>query len=377
MRIEQLNIREIRLPLREAFVSSAGRVEVRRLILLTAWNEDGRQGWSECVALERPDYVPETVDTAWIAIGEWLAPRLVGHEIAEPRHAHEVLHQGIRGHAMARGAVEMVVWDLFARCRGVSLAELLGGERGFVDSGVVVGLQESLEATLAAARGAVAAGYRRIKLKVRRGFDLEPVAAVAELLRAEAPTVALVMDANSAYTLEDLEHLRRFDAFGLQMIEQPLHWDDLTDHAELQRHLETPVCLDESVRGVTAARQMLTLGSGRVLNLKPGRVGGLTAALEIHRLCREQGVDLWCGGMLESGIGRAYNVALASLPGFTLPGDLSPSRRYWDRDIVDPEWTMDESGKVTVPRAVPGIGVTVDEDRVEDLTVRRRTLRAP
>jgi O-succinylbenzoate synthase len=375
MRIEQLDIREIRLPLREPFVSSAGRVEVRRLILLTARDEEGREGWSECVALERPDYVPETVDTAWIALQEWLAPRFVGREIVEPRDAHELLREGIRGHAMARAALEMVFWNLLAQRRGVSLAELLGGERETVESGVVVGLQKDLETTLEAARRALAAGYRRIKLKVRRGFDLEPVTAVTELLRAEAPGVALVMDANSAYTLDDLEHLRRFDALGLQMIEQPLHWDDLTDHAELQRQLSTPVCLDESVRGVTAARRMLALGSGRVLNLKPGRVGGLTAALEIHRLCRESGVDLWCGGMLESGIGRAYNVALASLPGFTLPGDLSPSRRYWERDIVDPEWTMDESGNVAVPRSQPGIGVRVDRDRVEDLTVRQRTIR--
>ena len=369
--IQALDLREIRLPLVEPFTAAHGNVEARRILLLELDGGDGTRAWSECVAMAEPGYFPDTVDTAWLAIREWLAPRVLGKAFDEPAEVHRALAPDVRGHQMARAAVEMGAWGLEAERRGVSLARLLGGTRQAVETGVAIGIQSDVESLIDKVRQAAGEGYRRIKLKIRPGADLEPLAAARRALGDE---VALVADANSAYTPGDADHLARFDDLGLAMIEQPLAWDDLLRHAELQKRLATPICLDESITGLDRARDMLALGSGRVINLKPGRVGGLTEALAIHDLCHARGVPLWCGGMLESGIGRAYNVALASLPGFTLPGDLSPSARYWRRDVVTPEWTMDRRGRVTVPHEAPGLGVEVDRDRIEDLTVRREVL---
>lgn len=372
--INSLTLREIRLPLREPFTAAHGTVDARRILLLDLLGADGTAAWSECVAMAEPGYFPDTVDTVWLAIREWIAPRILGRAFAEPGDAHETISTGIRGHQMARAAVEMGVWGLEAERRGVSLARLLGGTRDEVETGVAIGLQPSAEALVEKARQAVADGYPRVKIKISPGADVEPLAAVSS---AVGDGVALTADANSAYTLDDADHLARLDDLGLEMIEQPLAWDDLVRHAELQQRLETPICLDESITSLARVEDMLRLGSGRIVNLKPGRVGGLTESLAIHELCRRRGVPLWCGGMLESGIGRAYNVALASLPGFSQPGDLSPSARYWDRDVVRPEWTMDDRGRLAVPRDRPGIGVDVDRDRIEDLTVRREVLRTP
>lgn len=372
--IESLTLREIRLPLREPFTAAHGTVEARRGLLLELLDADGTAAWSECVAMAEPGYFPDTVDTAWLAIRQWIAPRVLGRAFAEPGDAHETISTGIRGHQMARAAVEMGIWALEAERRGVSLTRLLGGTRPEVETGVAIGLQPSPEALVEKVRSAVADGYPRVKIKISPGADLQPLAAVRQ---AVGNTVAITADANSAYTLADADHLARLDDLGLEMIEQPLAWDDLVRHARLQQRLETPICLDESITSLERVEDMLRLGSGRIVNLKPGRVGGLAESLAIHELCRRQGVPLWCGGMLESGIGRAYNVALASLPGFTLPGDLSPSARYWDRDVVRPEWTMDDRGRVAVPHDRPGIGVDVDRDRIEDLTVRREVLKIP
>ena len=368
--IAAITLREIRLPLREPFATAHGTVEDRRILLLELDGGDGVRAWSECVAMAEPSYFPDTVDTAWLAIRCWLSPRVLGRPFADVRDVHRAL-AGIRGHQMARAAVEMGAWGLEATRRGVSLAELLGGTRETVATGVALGLQDDLERLIDKARHAVAEGYRRLKLKIRPGADVEPLAALRQAL---GDGVALMADANSAYTLGDAGRLARLDDLGLEMIEQPLAWDDLVRHAKLQKRLATPICLDESITGFERTQDMLALRSGRIVNLKPGRVGGLAEALAIHDLCRRSGVPVWCGGMLESGIGRAYNVALASLPGFNLPGDLSPSARYWRHDIVTPEWTMDDRGRVAVPRKVPGIGVGVDRDRVEDLTVRRQVL---
>ncbi len=379
--IATIVLREIRLPLREPFATSHGTVDERRILLLELEDGDGCRAWSECVAMAEPSYFPETIDTAWLAIREWIAPRVLARSFeAAPKGGegntasavHRALAADIRGHQMARAAVEMGVWGLEASRRGVSLSRLLEGERRTVTTGVAIGFQAGREILIEKVRRAVGEGYRRIKLKIRPGADLEPLAAA----RAAAGNgVALMADANSAYTLADADHLARLDALDLEMIEQPLAWDDLVRHAELQRRLATPICLDESITGLDRACDMLALGSGRVVNLKPGRVGGLSEALAIHDFCLDRGLAVWCGGMLESGIGRAYNVALASLPGFTLPGDLSPSARYWHRDIVTPEWTMDNSGRLTVPRDIPGIGVEVDRDRIDDLTVRCQVLQ--
>jgi o-succinylbenzoate synthase len=368
--IRELALREIRLRLREPFRISSGVVSERRIPLLQLRDHDGRECWSECVAADRPNYSAETLDTAWFAILEWLAPRILGQPFAHPSEVSSLLSKGVRGHQMARATVEMGCWALGAEAAELPLATYMGGTRERVETGISLGIEPDPETLVEKALRARAAGYRKIKLKIQPGSDVAFVAAVREAL---GPDVALMVDANSAYLPSDAEHLARLDAFDLIMLEQPLAHDDLVRHAALQKRLSTPICLDESITGVDRAEDMLTLGAGRIINIKPGRVGGFGPSRGIHDLCLEARVPVWCGGMLESGIGRAYNVALASLPGFTLPGDLSPSARYWAEDIVDPEWTMDAEGFVAVPRSVPGLGVQVDLGRIDDLTVRMET----
>jgi o-succinylbenzoate synthase len=369
--IERIVMREIALPLREPFRISSGVSLVRRICLLELFDRSGAVTWSECVAGELPNYSYETIDTAWIAISEWAAPRVVGRSFRSPPDVHDILARDFRGHSMAKAAIEMGCWGLVATQRGVSLAECLGGIRDHVAAGISIGIQDSPEALAERAEAANAMGYRKLKLKIHPGADIDYVAAVREAVGYE---VAVMVDANSAYTLDDAPRLQGLDVYNLTMIEQPLAHDDLVRHAELQRQLETPICLDESITSVERAEDMLKLGSGRIINIKPGRVGGFTASRAIHDLCEENGVPVWCGGMLESGIGRAYNVALASLPNFSMPGDLSPSSRYWARDIVHPEWTMDERGMVKVPYSRAGLGVDVDVERIASLTVRERVL---
>jgi O-succinylbenzoate synthase len=367
--LRQIELREVRLPLREPFRISSGVVSERRILLLQLRDADGRTAWSECVAGEQPNYSPETIDTAWLAIEEWIAPRLLGNSVEHDR-IYDLLEQDIRGHDMAKAGVEMGCWALTAARQQVSLSKLLGGTRPQVEVGISIGIQASADALVERAQRAHAQGYRKIKLKIMPGRDIEYVAAVRRAL----PDAHLMADANNAYRLEDADHLAQLDAFDLMMIEQPLDHMDVVQHAALQRRLRTPICLDESITSVSRARDMVELGSGRIINIKPGRVGGFTSSLRIHDLAQQHGIPVWCGGMLESGVGRAYNVALASLPNFSLPGDLSPSARYWERDIVNPEWTMSDDGLVTVPRDVIGIGVDVDLDRVDELTVRKQVL---
>jgi len=375
IRIDRITLREIRLRLKEPFRISSGVVEERRILLLELRDTSGVVEWAECVAGEQPNYSPETIDTAWLAIREWLAPRILGKGVgAPPDGLFEILDRHVSGHNMAKAALEMGCWGVAARLRQTSLSKLIGGERERVPTGISIGIQKDPETLVARAKQAHKDGYRKIKLKIQPGADVEYVKAVREALPGDT---GLMADANSAYSIRDADHLKQLDAFGLLMVEQPLHRDDLVRHAALQRMLKTPICLDESITDMTRCEDMLALGSGRIVNIKAGRVGGISVARRIHDACAAQGVPVWCGGMLESGVGRAYNVALASLPNFSLPGDLSPSARYWERDIVAPEWTMDADGMVTVPHAEPGIGVQVDRDRVENLTVRREDLRAP
>ena len=376
VRVEQITLREIRLPLKEPFRISSGVCTERRILLLELRDADGAEVWAECVAGEQPNYSAETIDTAWHAITAWVAPRVRGRAFDHPAAVRPELERDFRGHPMAKAAVEMGCWALAAERAGVPLARSLGGERGAprtaIPTGISLGIQGTPAALVERALAAKAAGYRKIKLKITPGADVEYVAAVRA---AVGPGVAVMADANSAYTLADADRLAELDAFGLTMIEQPLGREDLVQHAALQRRLSTPLCLDESITDADRARDMIALGSGRVVNIKPGRVGGYASAVAIHDTCQAAGVPVWCGGMLESGVGRAYNVALASLPNFSLPGDLSPSARYWERDVVTPEWTMD-GGMVAVPLDRPGIGVAVDADRVDDLTVRREVLGA-
>ena len=370
--LERLVLREIALTLRESFRTSAGTTEERRILLVEAVGADGETGWGECVAQETPSYAPETVDTAWLAIPNWVAPAVLGRGFSEAAEVGPALERAFRGHPMAKAAVEMAAWDLAARKEGVALAALLGGTRERVEAGIALGIQESPSALARRAASAVAEGYRRVKIKVAPGQDVAFAAAARDAVGGEFP---LALDANAAYTLGDLDVLRRLEAYHPAMLEQPLDADDLTGHARLQAALATSICLDESITSAARAADALSLGAARIFNIKPGRLGGHTAARAVHDLAQQQGIPVWCGGMLESGIGRAHNVALASLPGFTLPGDLSPSRRYWKRDIVDPEWTM-AGGMLRVPRDRPGIGVEVDRDLVESLTVRRMEVEA-
>jgi len=371
--LRQIALREITLQLKEPFRISSGVVSHRRILLVELTDSDGTHAWAECVAGETPNYSPETVDTAWLAIRDWVAPRTLGHRFGGPEEVFPALEQDFRGHRMAKAAVEMGMWALAATRAGQSLSRFLGGTRDEIATGISLGIQDSPARLVEKAGAALAQGYRKIKLKIKPGSDIAFVGAVREALGPDAPLMA---DANNAYTLSDVDTLVTLDRFGLVMIEQPLAWDDVVQHAQLQRRLKTPICLDESITGVDKAENMVALGSGRIINIKPGRVGGFAASKAIHDFCARHDVPVWCGGMLESGVGRSYNVALASLPNFLFPGDLSPSARYWERDIVTPEWTMNASGMVRVPREAPGLGVAVDLDRVEHLTIRREVITA-
>lgn len=371
LQIDSISLREIQLPLVEPFRISSGVTTTRRILLLELVDADGASTWSECVAGDFPNYSPESIDTATLAIREWLAPRVLGRRFETPQQVSEALSQDLRGHEMAQAAIEMGAWTLAAMKAGESLSSLLGGTRKRIGTGISIGIQSSPARLADRAEKALAEGYRKIKLKIKPGQDLDYLHAVRDRLGADAPLMA---DANNAYTLADTDHLVQLDDLDLVMVEQPLAWDDVARHAELQRRMRTPICLDESITNIARAEDMVRLRAGRIINIKPGRVGGFTASKAIHDLCEANGIPVWCGGMLESGIGRAYNVALASLPNFTIPGDVSPSSRYWAQDIVSPEWTMDADGWVDVPES-PGLGVEVDRERIEALTVQRETLR--
>lgn len=368
MKIDRIELRELPMRLRFRFQTSFGAEQDRR-ILLAILHADGLEGYAECVAGEWPGYAYETTATAWSVLTDVIAPRLVGASFATP---DELLHalRDVRGHDMAVATVEMAFWDLQAKAWGVPLWQTLGGRDRPIPVGISIGIQASAEATVEAARQGVADGYKRIKLKIAPGWDVTPVAAVREAL----PEVALTVDANSAYRLSDARTLRQLDAFGLDYLEQPLAHDDLIDHAELQRQLATPICLDESIHSPEDARKGLQLGSGRILNVKVGRVRGFRQARKVHDVAEAFGAPVWCGGMLEAGIGRAANLHLSSLDGFVLPGDTSSASRYWERDLIEqPLEAVD--GVQQLPSAGPGLGVTLDRAWVEERTVRRETIR--
>lgn len=370
IRLRQIEMIEIRMPLVEPFQISSGTQSDRRIFLLKVTDHDRHEVWAECVATELPTYTYETIDAAWIAIREWVAPRVLGSEFKDPREVHPVLEKNFHGNNMAKAGIEMACWGLAATIKGVALAKLINGTRAKIPTGISIGIQASPDALAEKAKKVAKEGYRKLKLKIKPGMDVEFVKAV----RTALPDAPLMADANNAYTLDDAATLAKLDQFGLIMLEQPLDWQDFVRHAELQKRLKTPICLDESISNVDRAQDMITLKAGKIINIKPGRVGGFRQAIAIHDLCQQNGIPVWCGGMLESGIGRAYNVALASLPNFSLPGDVSPSARYWEKDIVAPQWTMDQGGMVTVPTAA-GIGVRVDADRIDNLAVRRETVK--
>jgi O-succinylbenzoate synthase len=370
MRIELIELREIRLGLIHFFETSFGRTTERRIILVRAVCRDGAEGWGECTAGEGPFYSEEWTETAWPTLKHFLAPAVVGKDLEGAAQVGESMRR-VRGHRMAKAAVETACWDLEARRANVPLWKHLGGVRAEIPCGVSIGIQESVDALLEKIERELSAGYRRIKIKIKPGWDLK----ILERVRERFPSISLMADANSAYTLNDVQLFRAMDKFDLMMIEQPLAHDDIQDHARLQAEIRTPLCLDESIRSVQDARHAIDLKACRVINIKLGRVGGHMEAREVEREARTRGIPVWCGGMLESGIGRAHNIAMSTLSGFTLPGDVSASARYWEEEIIDPPVMVTASGTITAPEA-PGLGFEVKRKRIDSLTVRLEEIRA-
>ena len=367
--IDAVHLREINMPLAFPFETSFGLTTARR-ILLVEIESGGLTAWGECVAGEHPYFSDECIDTAWMVTEKELAPRLVGKEIVGGGSCPELFRQ-IRGHRMAKAALENAVWELQAQKKRVPLAKLLGGTRSVIPCGVSIGIQPSPAALMETIAKELEAGYQRIKLKCKPGWDTK----IFEAVRARWPEILLSCDANSAYGIADIDHIVEWDQFKLLMIEQPLWYDDFYFHSMLQKRLETAICLDESIRNRRDALAAIDMESCRILNIKVGRVGGFSEAIAVHNVAAERGIPVWCGGMLETGIGRAHNIALSSLGNFSLPGDVSASARYWVEDIIEPEVMVSAKGEIKVPRGV-GLGFTVLRERIEALTVRRQTLRA-
>ena len=370
LQLERIELREIELPLKYPFETSFGRTARRRILIVRVFDRSGAAGYGECVAGENPFYNHETIDTAWLITSKYVAPLLAAARVtraAEVSRATEL----IRENRMAKGGVEAAVWDLEARLSEKPLWQHIGGTRTEIACGVSIGIQASPEALVETVGRELGSGYQRIKLKIKPGMDVQLVEAV----RRRFPAVTLSVDANSAYHVEtDAAVLKRLDDYDLLMIEQPLAPGDLVDHARLQRELRTAICLDESILCQTHARHAHELGACRIINIKLGRVGGYSEAKAIEAFAREHGMPVWCGGMLESGVGRAHNIALSTLAGFTLPGDVSASERYWEEDIIEPPVTVSREGRIKAP-AGHGIGFEVNEARVEALTVRREVVR--
>ena len=350
------------------FTTSFGTTRERVFYLVELIDRDGLSGWGESVAMEEPWYNEETVQTNGHLIRDFLAPLLVSGPVTHPDEV-DGRFAGIRRNCMAKSALEGAVWDWYAKRSNVSLASLLGGRKHEIDVGVSIGIQPSIDALLAVIQARMQHGYKRIKVKIKPGWDLD----VLDAVRARYPDLPLMADANSAYSLDDLDHLLQLDRFGLTMVEQPLAHDDIIDHATLQKVLHTPVCLDESIHCLDDVRKALDLGSCRVINIKTGRVGGLTEAKRIHDYCLARGVPVWCGGMLESGIGRAHNIALTSLPGFTLPGDTAASANYWSEDIIEPEVSV-RQGTVSVPQT-PGLGFRIATETLKKYRLSLEVLK--
>jgi o-succinylbenzoate synthase len=369
MKIESIVLRELSMSLIHPFATSFGETRARRVLLVEVRSE-GLSGWGECTVGEHPHFNEEATDTAWVTIQQELAPALVAAEKPTPGKCPAIF-RSVRGNRMAKAALENAVWDLEAQIRQVPLYELLGGVRETIPCGVSIGIQPSIQKLLEKVETEVSAGYQRIKLKCKPGLDTE----MFEAVRKRWPDIRLSCDANSAYRLRDADHLVEFDQFNLLMIEQPLWADDFYFHAMLQQRLETAICLDESIRNRRDALAAIEMESCRIINVKLGRVGGFSEAIAIHNATLERGIPVWCGGMLESGIGRSHNIALSTLENFSLPGDVSASKRYWAEDIIEPEVTVSSAGEIRVPNT-PGRGFEVRTDLIERLTVRKEEIKA-
>jgi len=369
MKIESIVLREVRMRLNSPFETSFGTVQDRR-ILLVELIADGVSGWGEVTATETPSYNPETIDTAWHVLSDFVAPSLMGKEIGSSTEFPGLMAH-IRGHEMAKSGVENALWDVEAQIKGVPLSKLLGGTLQEIPCGVSLGIQENPKLLVKKVNQELRGGYQRIKLKIKPGKDLEYVAAV----RQEFPNIRLSVDANSAYRLKDVAHLKMLDQFQLLMVEQPLNWDDIHAHAKLQAQIETAICLDECINNSRHAATAIELHACRIINVKLGRVGGHTEARTVQEVCRERSIPVWCGGMLETGIGRAHNIAMSTLPGFTLPGDVSASKRYWSEDIIEPEVEVTPHGTIRVPTGA-GLGYRVRRERILKLTAREASFLA-
>jgi O-succinylbenzoate synthase len=365
LKIEALTLREIHIRLKNSFETSFGKIWERRILLVEAAS-DGLTGWGEVTAGEGPFYNPETTDTSWSIFCNFVAPQVLGKTIDTPADLPALL-EPIRGHEMTKAALENALWDIEAQRRSIPLASLLGGTAREIPCGVSLGIQSDPEILLSIIENELAVGYQRIKIKIKPGKDLAFIAAV----RKRFPGIKLMVDANSAYRLNQAAHLREFDAYDLMMIEQPLAWDDIFDHAKLQAQIRTAICLDESIHNARHAAAAIELRACRIINVKLGRVGGHSEARRLQELCFQRSIPVWSGGMLETGIGRAHNIAMSSLPGFVLPGDVSASQRYWDEDIIEPEVEVTSKGTIVVPTA-SGLGYSVRRKRVEQLTVRQQ-----
>lgn len=361
MIITHAQIHHLSMPLRSPFETSFGRSENRDCLLLKVFS-DGLTGYGECVADREPGYSYETVQTAWHILHDYLVPAALNREVSRPEDLRR-LTSFVRGHPMAKAGLEMAFWDLLGKREGLPLCKLLGGQRDKVDVGVSVGLQASAQKLVETVQGYLDQGYRRIKIKIKPGRDVED----AQAVRKAFPDLLLQVDANSAYTLETAEALQPLDELNLLLIEQPLAEDDLWDHRTLQSRMKTPLCLDESILSARHARQALEMGACRIINIKAGRVGGLSEAVEIHNYCHEHGAPVWCGGMLETGVGRAANLALASLPGFSLPGDISATERYYEEDITLERFVLNPDSTIDVPNG-PGLGVNLDQAALKRVT---------
>jgi o-succinylbenzoate synthase len=368
MNIDAIFLRELNLPLVRPFQTSFGITKDRRVVLAEVHSE-GLIGWGECTAGEHPHFSEESVDSCWQVITEELGPMLAA---TSPENGGEVprIFGLVRGNRMAKAALENAIWDLEAQRKGISLSQLLGGVREKIPCGVSIGIQSSIPELLDVIGREVAAGYQRIKLKCKPGWDVE----VFERVRGRFPDITLSCDANSAYRLKDADHLASFDNFDLLMVEQPLWYDDFYYHSMLQKRLNTAICLDESIRNRRDALAAIEMESCRIINIKLGRVGGFSEAVAVHNAAMERGIPVWCGGMLESGIGRSHNIALSTLENFMLPGDVSASKRYWAEDIIEPEVTVSPAGEIAISDA-PGRGYAVRTDLVERLTVRKHEIR--
>jgi O-succinylbenzoate synthase len=365
MKIEHILLREIRMRLKAPFETSFGVTQDRRILLVEVV-ADGLTGWGEITAIETPSYNSETTDTAWHVVSDFIAPGLIGKDLSAASAVAPLL-QGIRGHYMAKAGIENALWDIEARQKNLPLWKVLAGTRGEISCGVSLGIRDSPRTLVDKVAEELRSGYQRIKLKIKPGKDLDFVAAV----RKQFPEILLSVDANSAYRMEQADHLKELDEFNLLMIEQPLEWDDIYTHAALQSRIATAICLDECVNNEQQARAALDMGACRIINIKLGRVGGHSMARKVHDTCCQRGVPVWCGGMLESGIGRAHNIAMSTLPGFTLPGDVSASSRYWAEDIIEPDVQVTPRGTIIAPTAT-GLGYAVKREMISKLTVRSK-----